>query len=59
MKEEEEKTKGDKNTERAFLYHLMPAPLTFKKNVPILKEESGWLSRYTTGLGTRRVRNRS
>jgi hypothetical protein len=31
----EEKTKGGKNTERAFLHHLMSAPLTCKKNVTI------------------------
>jgi hypothetical protein len=37
----EEKTKEYKNTERAFLYHLIPAPLTFKENVTIQKEEPG------------------
>jgi len=31
----EEKAKGDKNIERAFLYHLMLAPLTCKKKVII------------------------
>jgi len=29
------KTKGDKNAERALLYHLIPGPSTFKKNVTI------------------------
>jgi len=38
----EEKTKGDKNTEIAFVYQLMPAPLTcIKKSLYRRKSRDG------------------
>jgi hypothetical protein len=46
MRKKEEKSKGDKNAERAFLYHLIPGLSTFKKNVTIQKKKPGWISLY-------------